>query len=158
MSHDNDEEPKDEEPKDEEPKDEENSEGELLPDLIKDLPENQQKFLSRIIKANIEYSGPLPPPGMLEKYEQILSGAADRVFKLTENEQDIRREGMRGVLANERLKTHCATFLGLSIIVVSGIATFNGYPIIAVPLGIAGVTLSVARLIINAIRGRQDEE
>lgn len=33
------------------------------------------------------HSGPLPPPEMLEKYERLLPGAAERLFQMAEKEQ-----------------------------------------------------------------------
>ena len=34
------------------------------------------------------YQGPVPPPAIIEKMEAILPGAADRIFKLAEKDQD----------------------------------------------------------------------
>ncbi len=38
------------------------------------------------------YSGPIPPPEFMEKYEKIHPGFADRILKLTEIEGSHRRE------------------------------------------------------------------
>lgn len=38
------------------------------------------------------YSGPLPPPGDLSKYEEALPGAADRIIKMAETEQSVRHK------------------------------------------------------------------
>ncbi len=34
----------------------------------------------------VSFSGPLPPPEVFAKYEQILSGSADRILKMAENQ------------------------------------------------------------------------
>lgn len=34
-----------------------------------------------------QYSGPLPPPEMLQGFEQVLPGAAERIFSMVEQEQ-----------------------------------------------------------------------
>ena len=49
----------------------------------------QQKIDVRQISAQM-YSGPLPLPEQLEQYENVLPGAADRIFKMAEYEQDAR--------------------------------------------------------------------
>ncbi len=38
------------------------------------------------------YSGPLPPPGDLSKYEEAFPGAADRIIKMAETEQSVRHK------------------------------------------------------------------
>lgn len=42
--------------------------------------------------------GPLPPPSSLIGYEQVLPGAAERVFKMAEKNQDMQYEGMRAAI------------------------------------------------------------
>ncbi len=36
------------------------------------------------------FSGPLPPPSMLESYEKTIAGSADRILRMAEKEQDHR--------------------------------------------------------------------
>ena len=40
----------------------------------------------QIIEQRIEYSGLIPPPNMMEQYERICPGAADRIIKMAENQ------------------------------------------------------------------------
>lgn len=46
-------------------------------------PSNQ--VAPKVIAAS--YEGPFPPPAHLNQYEQILPGAAERIFKFSEREQ-----------------------------------------------------------------------
>lgn len=39
-----------------------------------------------------EFSGPLPHPGILEGYEKILPGSADRILTMAEEEANHRRQ------------------------------------------------------------------
>lgn len=41
-------------------------------------------------QAEISYSGPLPPPGVLKGFEQVLPGAAERIFVMAEKQLDHR--------------------------------------------------------------------
>ncbi len=34
------------------------------------------------------FSGPLPPPDLMDRYERILPGASERIFKMAEKEQE----------------------------------------------------------------------
>jgi uncharacterized membrane protein len=36
------------------------------------------------------FRGPLPPPELLEHYEKVLPGGAERIFRMAENEQEHR--------------------------------------------------------------------
>lgn len=55
---------------------------------LENLPEETQ---SAILRA-YSFSGPVPPPSLLKQYEETLPGAADRIFVLTENEQQHRHQ------------------------------------------------------------------
>ena len=45
---------------------------------------------SAIVHAQLEFSGPLPPPQILGQYEDELPGAAERLFRMAEKQQDHR--------------------------------------------------------------------
>ena len=40
------------------------------------------------IEQQMLYQGPVPPPQILEKLESVLPGAAERIFKMAEKDQD----------------------------------------------------------------------
>src|SRR5689334_8353069 len=46
---------------------------------------------SQLILTQVSYSGPLPPPDMLEAFERALPGAANRILTLTEVQARHRR-------------------------------------------------------------------
>lgn len=43
----------------------------------------------------IHYQGPVPPPAIMEKLEQLLPGAADRIFTMAEKDQAAAHEAQR---------------------------------------------------------------
>lgn len=49
-------------------------------------------------RTEVSYSGPLPPPNVLEDYERILPGAADRIFVMTEKQIEHRMSLERTVI------------------------------------------------------------
>ena len=48
-----------------------------------------------VVAQQVQYSGPIPPAAELERYNAVLSGAADRILRMAEVEQQARieREG-----------------------------------------------------------------
>jgi uncharacterized membrane protein len=59
------------------------------PDSEPDPSEHSRFTLPQIIE--IKYDAPLPPPHMLREFEEILPGAADRIFTLMESQTQHRQ-------------------------------------------------------------------
>ncbi len=89
------------------------------------------------------YSGPLPPPAALERYEQICPGASDRILKQWEAQTQHRQSIETAVVASNVAATARGQWLGafLAIIVMA-----IGGTLIAGGKGAAGVTLLVAEV------------
>ncbi|CAK8742109.1 hypothetical protein SODG_005429 [Sodalis praecaptivus] len=62
--------------------------GKVSPDVVERLSRNPN--LIRSLVRTETFTGPFPPPDILEKYNQVLPGAAERIFSLTEREQQHR--------------------------------------------------------------------
>jgi|SaaInl7_200m_RNA_FD_contig_21_1784156_length_681_multi_9_in_0_out_0_1 hypothetical protein len=61
---------------------------EQLPEeILQQLPKDAQIVLSSVSIEETRHSGPLPSPDTLQKYEEVLSGLADRIMTMTETEQ-----------------------------------------------------------------------
>jgi len=46
----------------------------------------------QIVSVSAEFSGPLPRPSVLQGYESVLSGAADRIISMAEKQSEHRKE------------------------------------------------------------------
>lgn len=55
-------------------------------EVLDKLPENVR--ISAVEAAS--FTGPLPPPSMFSHYNEVLPGAAERILRITEKEQDHR--------------------------------------------------------------------
>ena len=120
------------------------------------LPEDEkQKEITAVISHTRTFSGPLPTPEAFAKYNKVLPGAADRILRMAEKEQDTRHEAQRGAIANDRRRIDATTIVALSIVGVAGVATWLGQELIAIPLGLAGVIGTMIRQII--VRRRRSE-
>jgi uncharacterized membrane protein len=114
------------------------------PDIIH---EQSTKIVSQ------KFSGPLPPPELLEGYERILPGAADRILKMAELAQE--EDNRQVVLGNDhsRKANTRGQWLSFSILMTSlCIAAFAIYKDQEVAASIlAAVNLPAA---IGAVYGR----
>ena len=75
------------------------STGQIPKKTLADLPEEARAAIEDLpdetriaILSAYKFSGPFPPPSLLRRYEEVLSGGADRVFVFTENEQRHRHQ------------------------------------------------------------------
>jgi len=67
-------------------------------------PEEQR--VTAVMSAVYRFSGPLPPPEELAKYEQILPGSANRIISMAEQQSSHRQELEKTVIgANARTQT-----------------------------------------------------
>lgn len=90
--------------------------------------QRQQGQTGPQVKA--EFSGPLPPPDELEKYERVSPGAAKRIFAMAETESSHRRELEKSLVDNEYKQAskgqNCAATLGALAIISGTIAGISG--------------------------------
>lgn len=90
--------------------------------------QRQQAQAGPQVKA--EFSGPLPPPDELEKYERVSPGAAKRIFAMAETQGHHRRELEKSLVDNEYKEASrgqiCAATLGTLAIVSGTIAGISG--------------------------------
>lgn len=85
--------------------------------LMEHLPESAHV---KLMIAESRFAGPLPPADQLQKYEEVMPGAADRIFKMAEDQAHHRQEMEATVIkSNSRdsmLGVIFAFILGLVII------------------------------------------
>ena len=73
------------------------------PDETPDLPENP----GTLVHAE-HWSGPLPPPAALQRYDEVLPGAAERILAMAETEQQHRMEQEKAFVAQEQYNLETA--------------------------------------------------
>jgi uncharacterized membrane protein len=72
----------------------------------------------------VSFSGPLPPPEVFAKYEQILNGSADRILKMAENQSTHRQFLEKRVISGEQFRANTGLILGFIIgmtVVIGGL-------------------------------------
>lgn len=120
-----------------------------LEEIISRLPEGTSVEVIEMIRENLYFSGPLPPPAIFERYDRILPGAADRILKLAENEQSIRRGANRGLIINDGARIWGSIFVSLALIASAVYCAFIGQPELAGVLGTTGAVGGIVRAFLN---------
>lgn len=73
--------------------------------------------IRREIRA-IEFSGPLPHPEILEGYERVLPGSADRILSMAENEGEHRRTIEKTIVKTDIIRSYLGLGSGFIIALV----------------------------------------
>ncbi len=85
------------------------------------------------------FSGPLPPPSLLEQYEQCVPGAGERIIRLTEAQGDHRRLMEKTVVnrtfSEARFGQVCAVLVALAGIGAAAYVAVSGHEIAGSILG-----------------------
>ncbi len=109
----------------------------------------QQKVITRVDGYIEQYSGPIPPPGLLHDYEQVLPGIADRIVAMAEYEQKHR-------IYYETRGIWMAFVLALALILLSAYVVSLGYALASVAVVGTAIT-SIAGAFIYSDRSRRKE-
>ena len=64
------------------------------------------------------FSGPLPPPEILKKFDEIVPGAAERIIKMAEEQSAHRKELERKVIESDISRSKSGQILGFIIAMV----------------------------------------
>lgn len=78
--------------------------------------------------AQLDYSGPLPLPAMMREYESVKPGPADRIMRLAENEQQIRKRDNGRILFNDGVRIWGSVFVSLCLIAAGVFCGVIGEP------------------------------
>lgn len=122
---------------------------------ISELPQERKEALVKELFYYESFSGPLPSPEAFRQYNEIVPDAGQRILAMAEKEQQIRADWQSQALSNERKRIHGSVFLGISLIIVAGIATWFGNTTVAISLGLVGSVLALLRKILDWAESRQ---
>ncbi|WP_060988319.1 DUF2335 domain-containing protein [Photobacterium leiognathi] len=144
-----------------------------LKELLKQLPEevlaealadrvtshDAPKEITKVVQAVAqEYSGPIPPPRMLNDYENVQSGLAERIVAMAEKEQSHRHaledKAVTGEISKDKRGQNYALLSSLVIILGSIGLIYTGHEVSGSIL--AGGTLTGLAYIF--ISGRKSPE
>ena len=94
-------------------------------------------------EKSVVFSGPIPEPGILEKYNRILPGAADRILTMAEKDATHVREREIEIISYSykyRLRGQILGFaIGLFALFAAGFCAYLGQQVAASLIGVSGV-------------------
>jgi uncharacterized membrane protein len=106
------------------------------------------------------YSGPIPHPDDLQKYEVVCPGAAERILRMAEQQSEHRRSietiVIQSNVQNSRLGLLFGVTMGLASLVIAGFCTYIGYPNVGGIIGGTGMTALVSVFVIGS-KNQKDE-
>ncbi len=91
------------------------------------------------------YSGPIPPAIEVQKYEKILTGAADRILSLAETEQQIRKSSIKYNFRTNNFVILASIMVSFGLIGAAFWYVYLGEPWFGVALGISIPVASIMR-------------
>lgn len=108
------------------------------------------------------YSGPIPPPEILQGYEKVLPGAAERILSMAEKQAKHRQEmesikvksGTRDSLIGEIF----ALIIGLTTIVSGAVVAIKGQPWPGAVIGTTGLAGLVSVFIYGTRQNQREEK
>lgn len=108
----------------------------LSPQLAERKEEIEKQLL--VMQSSMSFSGPIPPPEILEKYEQILPGSAGRLITMAENQSRHRQHLEKTVVEGEVKRAWWGLWTGYTL----GLAGIGG----SVALGLYGQQVAASVL------------
>ena len=120
---------------------------ELDSDILDEPPESAREMMSAM------YAGPLPPPVMLEHYDDVLPGMANRIMLMAENEQNIRGRDNKILLLNDTFRVSGSIIVSIVLVAAAVYCGTIGQPW----LGGALVASSALPQVIKRFNGHHKE-
>jgi uncharacterized membrane protein len=120
-------------------------------------PEKKEAVLTAIA-----YSGPLPPAGQLQAYEQVVKGSADRIIKMAEEEAIHRRTQeerlVKSSCGDSRLGLWLGFIIGMGALLLSGIIALFASTTAGSLLAFTSISSLVGVFVYGSRQKRQQQE
>ena len=114
-------------------------------------PQNFKNQSALVRQAVQQYSGPIPPPEMLEQYNKIIPDAAQRILRMAEEQASHRRDLEKKVISmdsrNSTFGIICALIISMGFLGLAGYALKLNQPWTASVISAIGIGSLVATFI-----------
>lgn len=120
-----------------------------MEEVIKTLPKEKQEILIAGFTQIQSFSGPIPPPNVLQGYEDVLKGSAERILSMAEKQSNHRIE-MESTVVKRGLnqKSWGVAIGGIALFVILGMVT--GFALLGL-LWLAGILATTTLLIVLCV-------
>ena len=132
--------------------------GELLESLEGEADaEAQSDLIARF--AQVSYRGPIPPPIILEQYNNVVPGGAERIMAMAEKQAEHRMNLEKSVIESDVWRSNTGLILGFGAMLFIGlvgllIATWGQSPM----YGAGVITISLASIIGIFVVGKKAQK
>lgn len=131
-----------------------------------EIPEDKKEALKSVIGISIErsseFSGPLPPPEILEKYNAVIDNGAERIMTMAENQSAHRLQLEKQVVNSQIKQSGRGQWFGF-IVGIVGLALATtlailGYQVVATVFGSTTIVGLAAAFVIGKKMQHKDLE
>ena len=131
-----------------------------VPRKRKQAPTREPAVVNAIAAQIKAFSGPLPPPGTLAEYNEVLPGAADRILTMAESQSDHRQGLEKYVVIGDSRRSSWGIVAGLAVAAlafgIAGYFAYLGHPVEGTV--VVGVNLgSIIGVFVYGTRSRREE-
>ena len=109
-----------------------------------------------------QFSGPIPHPTILEHYDRISPGAAERIISMAENQakhrQDLEARVISSDISNSRLGLHYGLIIGLVAVIGGAFCIVTGHEVGGSIIGGTGLTGLVGVFVYGSRQRRKERE
>ena len=121
--------------------------------LNKQQKPSEQQNSQQVVQVTEQFRGPLPPPDVLEKYNQVAPDAANRIITMAEQETSHRRDMEHLIISNEykeaKIGQICAVLIGSLAIIAGSVISVLGAQLAGAAIGGCGVIGLVSVFVIG---------
>ena len=107
------------------------------------------------------FSGPLPPPEDLERYDKVIPGAAERIISMAEEEMKHRHVNEDIMTKNVIRTTYLSmSFAFLSVLIMSGLvfySLYKGYSTVAGSIAVGSIATVAGVFLFKSKRKHKEE-
>lgn len=127
---------------------------------MKSTNQSEQRSVKSSVQLSETYSGPLPPPEALAKYDQIVPGAAERILQMAEKEMQHRHKNETHLSKSvTRTAIISIVFAFLSVIILSSLvfyALYKSFDTVAASIAVGSIA-AIAGIFISVRSARKKQ-
>ncbi len=132
-----------------------------LPSRLNNPPQASQPNIPQLVAARLEsFSGPLPDPSTLKRFDEVLPGTAERIIIMAEQQQSHRQMLEKTVVIGDGRRAMFGLGAGLFVaIAVLGVAAFliyNGHDAAGTIIGGLDIVSLVAVFVYGSVSRRAE--
>lgn len=112
--------------------------------------------------ATVQYQGPLPSPDLLEGYDKVARGSAERILRMAEEQQihrhNLECQALQVESRNSLAGIICACVIGLATVVGGSVVAYSGGQWGGYAMAVTGLTYLAGTFIYGTRARRKERE